>query len=60
MRGLVVFNFRLYLLQGLEEGITQITCKSSLSRTLVWNFPLETTFKSTNPSGCEPHKNPTD
>ncbi|XP_004071593.1 B9 domain-containing protein 1 isoform X2 [Oryzias latipes] len=36
---------------GLEEGITQITCKSSLSRTLVWNFPLETTFKSTNPSG---------
>uniref|UniRef100_A0A8C8E145 B9 domain-containing protein 1 n=1 Tax=Oryzias sinensis TaxID=183150 RepID=A0A8C8E145_9TELE len=36
---------------GLEEGITQITCKSSLSQTLVWNFPLETTFKSTNPSG---------
>lgn len=40
--------------QGLEEGITQITCKGSLvSQRLVWNFPLEATFKSTNPSGCE-------
>ncbi|XP_068605779.1 B9 domain-containing protein 1 [Brachionichthys hirsutus] len=37
---------------GLEEGITQITCKGShSSHTLIWNFPLETTFKSTNPSG---------
>ncbi|XP_031717962.1 B9 domain-containing protein 1 [Anarrhichthys ocellatus] len=37
---------------GLEEGITQITCKGSQSsHTLIWNFPLETTFKSTNPSG---------
>ncbi|XP_075879983.1 B9 domain-containing protein 1 [Nelusetta ayraudi] len=37
---------------GLEEGITQITCKGSLvSQRLVWNFPLEATFKSTNPSG---------
>uniref|UniRef100_A0A3B4XU69 B9 domain-containing protein 1 n=1 Tax=Seriola lalandi dorsalis TaxID=1841481 RepID=A0A3B4XU69_SERLL len=37
---------------GLEEGITQITCKGSQSsHRLIWNFPLETTFKSTNPSG---------
>ncbi|XP_061568513.1 B9 domain-containing protein 1 [Cololabis saira] len=36
---------------GLEEGITQITCKSSHSQRLIWNFPLEITFKSTNPSG---------
>uniref|UniRef100_A0A3Q3X2W5 B9 domain-containing protein 1 n=1 Tax=Mola mola TaxID=94237 RepID=A0A3Q3X2W5_MOLML len=37
---------------GLEEGITQITCKGSQpSHRLIWNFPLEITFKSTNPSG---------
>lgn len=40
--------------QGLEEGISQITSKSHVSpTTLVWNFPIEITFKSTNPSGCE-------
>uniref|UniRef100_A0A8C6UMW7 B9 domain-containing protein 1 n=1 Tax=Neogobius melanostomus TaxID=47308 RepID=A0A8C6UMW7_9GOBI len=36
---------------GLDEGITQITCKGSQSNKLIWNFPLETTFKSTSPSG---------
>lgn len=37
---------------GLEEGITQIASKSSqASHRLIWNFPLATTFKSTNPSG---------
>ncbi|KAM8845375.1 B9 domain-containing protein 1 isoform 2-T2 [Spinachia spinachia] len=37
---------------GLEEGITQITCKGrQSSHKLIWNFPLETTFKSTSPSG---------
>uniref|UniRef100_A0A3P8P8S1 B9 domain-containing protein 1 n=1 Tax=Astatotilapia calliptera TaxID=8154 RepID=A0A3P8P8S1_ASTCA len=37
---------------GLEEGITQIASKSSqASHRLIWNFPLGTTFKSTNPSG---------
>ncbi|XP_072772062.1 B9 domain-containing protein 1 isoform X2 [Nerophis lumbriciformis] len=37
---------------GLEEGITQITCKGSqASHKLIWNFPLDVTFKSTNPSG---------
>ncbi|XP_057673397.1 B9 domain-containing protein 1 isoform X2 [Corythoichthys intestinalis] len=36
---------------GLEEGITQITCKGRQSQKLIWNFPLDITFKSTNPSG---------
>ncbi|XP_028310963.1 B9 domain-containing protein 1 isoform X2 [Gouania willdenowi] len=37
---------------GLEEGITQITSKSTQSsHKLIWNFPLEATFKSANPSG---------
>uniref|UniRef100_A0A3P9PQE7 B9 domain-containing protein 1 n=1 Tax=Poecilia reticulata TaxID=8081 RepID=A0A3P9PQE7_POERE len=34
-----------------KHCITQITSKSSQSHKLIWNFPLETTFKSTNPSG---------
>ncbi|XP_010001883.1 PREDICTED: B9 domain-containing protein 1 [Chaetura pelagica] len=38
--------------QGLEEGISQITSKSHVSpSTLIWNFPIDITFKSTNPSG---------
>ncbi|XP_047427395.1 B9 domain-containing protein 1 [Mugil cephalus] len=37
---------------GLEEGITQITRKNiQFSHKLIWNFPLEITFKSTNPAG---------
>ncbi|XP_026877994.2 B9 domain-containing protein 1 [Electrophorus electricus] len=37
---------------GLEEGISQITSKGrDSSRSLVWNFPLDITFKSTNPFG---------
>uniref|UniRef100_A0A3P8ZWS3 B9 domain-containing protein 1 n=1 Tax=Esox lucius TaxID=8010 RepID=A0A3P8ZWS3_ESOLU len=37
---------------GLEEGISQITSKGRDSpHRLVWNFPLEITFKSTNPLG---------
>ncbi|KAL5018172.1 hypothetical protein ScPMuIL_003894 [Solemya velum] len=37
---------------GLEEGITQITKKSQDERQhFVWNFPLDVTFKSTNPYG---------
>lgn len=40
--------------QGLEEGISQITSKSrDARRALVWNFPIDVTFKSTNPHGCE-------
>ncbi|XP_055263402.1 B9 domain-containing protein 1 isoform X3 [Moschus berezovskii] len=39
---------------GLEEGISQITSKSQdARRALVWNFPIDVTFKSTNPYGCE-------
>ncbi|XP_057571341.1 B9 domain-containing protein 1 isoform X4 [Hippopotamus amphibius kiboko] len=39
---------------GLEEGISQITSKSQdARRALVWNFPIDVTFKSTNPCGCE-------
>ncbi|XP_036692045.1 B9 domain-containing protein 1 isoform X7 [Balaenoptera musculus] len=39
--------------QGLEEGISQITSKSQdARRALVWNFPIDVTFKSTNPYGC--------
>lgn len=46
--------YHCFSFQGLEEGITQITCKGNqVSQRLVWNFPLEATFKSTNPSGCE-------
>ncbi|CAI9735167.1 Hypothetical predicted protein [Octopus vulgaris] len=37
---------------GLEEGITQVTKKSPDRRQVhVWNFPLNITFKSTNPFG---------
>ncbi|KAM9253023.1 B9 domain-containing protein 1 isoform 3-T3 [Dugong dugon] len=37
---------------GLEEGISQITSKSQdVQGALVWNFPIDVTFKSTNPYG---------
>ncbi|XP_023702106.1 B9 domain-containing protein 1 isoform X3 [Cryptotermes secundus] len=37
---------------GLEEGISQIVKRSRDERQLfVWNFPLDVTFKSTNPHG---------
>ncbi|XP_016051954.1 PREDICTED: B9 domain-containing protein 1 isoform X9 [Miniopterus natalensis] len=37
---------------GLEEGISQITSKSQdVRQMLVWNFPIDVTFKSTNPFG---------
>lgn len=41
-------------LQGWEEGISQTT-KKSLDRrqVFVFNFPLDITFKSTSPYGCE-------
>uniref|UniRef100_A0A4X1SZ76 B9 domain-containing protein 1 n=1 Tax=Sus scrofa TaxID=9823 RepID=A0A4X1SZ76_PIG len=39
---------------GLEEGISQITSKSrDARRALVWNFPIDVTFKSTNPHGFQ-------
>ncbi|XP_041062422.1 B9 domain-containing protein 1 isoform X2 [Carcharodon carcharias] len=37
---------------GLEEGISQITSKNrDCNQCFVWNFPMEITFKSTNPFG---------
>ncbi|XP_044289752.1 B9 domain-containing protein 1 isoform X2 [Varanus komodoensis] len=37
---------------GLEEGISQITSKNrNIQQDLVWNFPIDITFKSTNPFG---------
>uniref|UniRef100_A0ABI8A263 B9 domain-containing protein 1 n=1 Tax=Felis catus TaxID=9685 RepID=A0ABI8A263_FELCA len=41
---------------GLEEGISQITSKSQdVRQALVWNFPIDVTFKSTNPYGFRLH-----
>ncbi|XP_035988057.1 B9 domain-containing protein 1 isoform X2 [Fundulus heteroclitus] len=48
---LLTVNGQIEGANGLEEGITQITSKSTQSHRLIWNFPLEITFKSTNPSG---------
>ncbi|XP_066833852.1 B9 domain-containing protein 1 isoform X2 [Anser cygnoides] len=49
---LVAVNGQIESGEGLEEGISQITSKSAVApTTLVWNFPIEITFKSTNPSG---------
>ncbi|XP_043945504.1 B9 domain-containing protein 1 isoform X1 [Protopterus annectens] len=37
---------------GLEEGISQITSKNrDGQQNFVWNFPIDITFKSTNPYG---------
>nr|CAD7426978.1 unnamed protein product [Timema monikensis] len=37
---------------GLEEGISQISkCSGDERQIFTWNFPLEVTFKSTNPHG---------
>ncbi|XP_012271874.1 B9 domain-containing protein 1 [Orussus abietinus] len=37
---------------GIEEGLTQMSITGSdVRRLAVWNFPLDVTFKSTNPHG---------
>nr|CAH0111383.1 unnamed protein product [Daphnia galeata] len=37
---------------GIEEGLSQLAIqKSSGGRELVWNFPLQSSWKSTNPHG---------
>lgn len=42
------------MFQGLEEGMSQISRKSKDEHQVcIWNFPLDITFKSTNPSGCK-------
>lgn len=41
------------IVTGIEEGISQIAQKSQDERQqVVWNFPLDVSFKSTNPHGC--------
>ena len=41
------------LFQGLSEGITQTTKRGNTpEKHFVWNFPIDVTFKSTNPFGC--------
>lgn len=41
------------IVTGIEEGISQIAQKSQDERQqIVWNFPLDVSFKSTNPHGC--------
>mmetsp|Transcript_44179 Transcript_44179/g.140597 ORF Transcript_44179/g.140597 Transcript_44179/m.140597 type:complete len:205 (+) Transcript_44179:202-816(+) len=41
------------IIEGVEDGITQVTRKSPSNpdSNLVWNFPLDITYKSTNPFG---------
>ena len=40
--------------QGLEDGLSQTATRSRDDRKLfVLNFPLDITFKSTNPHGCK-------
>uniref|UniRef100_T1IN05 Protein wntless n=1 Tax=Strigamia maritima TaxID=126957 RepID=T1IN05_STRMM len=36
---------------GMEEGISQIAKRSYSNQNFVWNFPIDISFKSTNPSG---------
>lgn len=41
-------------MQGIEEGLTQMCkCSDDPRNLAVWNFPLDITFRSTNPHGCE-------
>ncbi|XP_044289753.1 B9 domain-containing protein 1 isoform X3 [Varanus komodoensis] len=49
---LLMVNGQIESAQGLEEGISQITSKNrNIQQDLVWNFPIDITFKSTNPFG---------
>lgn len=45
-----VFNFFISL-QGIEEGISQISKHTLGCPQFVWNFPIEIVFKSNNPHG---------
>nr|CAD7257203.1 unnamed protein product [Timema shepardi] len=48
----IYFVFCIIIIQGLEEGISQISkCSGDERQIFIWNFPLEVTFKSTNPHG---------
>ncbi|XP_030069028.1 B9 domain-containing protein 1 isoform X2 [Microcaecilia unicolor] len=49
---LLMVNGQIESANGLEEGISQITSKNhGIEQTMVWNFPLDISFKSTNPYG---------
>ncbi|XP_054166123.1 B9 domain-containing protein 1-like [Oppia nitens] len=39
------------VVSGLEDGMSQITRKCNDKQLFVWNFPLEISFKSSNPYG---------
>ena len=39
------------LLDGFEDGITQITKADGASGTLIWNFPMEVVYRATNAFG---------
>ena len=39
------------LLDGFEDGITQITKADGASGTLIWNFPIEVVYRATNAFG---------
>lgn len=41
------------LISGLKSGVTQNAMSGSDSRKIVFNMPIEFTFKSTNPFGCK-------
>lgn len=38
---------------GIDSGITQTATASRIFDKVVLNFPIEITYKSTNPYGCE-------
>uniref|UniRef100_A0A7S0QX76 B9 domain-containing protein 1 n=1 Tax=Pyramimonas obovata TaxID=1411642 RepID=A0A7S0QX76_9CHLO len=48
---LLVYGDDWRILDGVEDGITQVTRKAGPDGHLVWNFPLDVTFKSTNAFG---------
>lgn len=52
-QSLVEFSCSVWIfLQGAETGISQIARKSAdFRRSLVWNYPLDISFRSTNPHG---------
>lgn len=46
-----MFSISSFSLQGIEEGISQISKHTLGCPQFVWNFPIEIVFKSNNPHG---------
>lgn len=45
-------NYIKWLMQGIEEGMSQMAVQShDGSRNFVWNFPIESWWRSCNPHG---------